>query len=108
MDIATGSFADHVSLVKIALRVRPNAVCFACTDCAMEVYSTAVAMIRQEQTDCSLESKSTNIEGANFHCFFLATNKLACRTFVADCDDLKFAMVRASDQHLPDLGVNGF
>ena len=108
MDIATGSFADHVSLVKIALRERPNAVCFACTDCAMEVYSAAVAMIRQEQTDCSLESKSTNIEGANFHCFFLATNKLACRTLVAGCDDLKFAMVRASDQHLPDLGVDGF
>jgi hypothetical protein len=74
----------------------------------MEVYSAAAAMIRQEQADFYLESKSTNIEGANFYCFFLATNKLACRTFVADCDDLKFAMVRASDQHLPDLGVNGF
>ena len=108
VDIATGSFADHVSLVEKALRERPNAVCFACTDCAMEVYSAAVAMIRQEQSEFSLESKSTNIEGANFHCFFLATNKLACRTLVAGCDDLKFAMVRASDQHLPDLGVDGF
>ena len=108
VSIATGSFADHISLVKKALRERPNAICFACTDCAMGVYSAAVAMIRQEQSEFPLGSKSTNNEGVNFHCFFLATNKLACRTLVAGCDDLKFEMVRASEQYLPDLGVDVF
>ena len=89
VSIATGSFADHISLVKKALRERPNAICFACTNCAMGVYSAAVAMIRQEQSEFPLGSKSTNNEGVNFHCFFLATNKLACRTLVAGCDDLQ-------------------
>ena len=104
IDIATGSLAEHIELVKCALHERPNAVCFACTDCAMQVYSATVAVINQEV----LDKEWTNLAGANFHCFFLATNKLACRTLVAGCNDLTFAAVRDSDQNLPKLGVDGF
>ena len=48
INIATGSLAEHIDLVKNALDESPKTVIFACTDCAMQVYSAAVAIINQE------------------------------------------------------------
>lgn len=104
VSIATGSTKDHISAVCKAIQKRPRAAVFACTDCAMEVYSAAVELLRSQQ-DKTVESKSgKNERGCSFQCFFLATNKLACRKLVAGCDDLKCLPVMANDRKLPSLG----
>ena len=43
--------------------------------------------------------------GCSFHCFFIATNKLACRRLVDSCDDLKCRPVMVGDRKLPNLGT---
>ena len=49
----------------------------------MVVYSAAVESLGSV-------GEATSPSGCSFPCFFLATNKLACRSLIAGCDDLTF------------------
>eukprot|EP01043_Picozoa_sp_COSAG02_P073803 COSAG02_NODE_14507_length_1264_cov_1.396567_1_plen_247_part_10 len=103
LDISQGTVEEQIDAVAQSLKTKPHAACFACTDCAMQVYSAAVDKLQRE-----VGGEGTTATGANFHCFWLATNKLACRDLLSTCNDLRYAPVLASDRFLPDLGVDGF
>lgn len=104
-DISTGSSDDHVvTLAATLTRLRAGGgqvMCFACTDSAMDVYSSALESLRQT-------GQAELLRGASFVCFFLATHKLAARRAVAGADGLKCKPVYMDDPMLPDLGVTGF
>ena len=97
--------SDHVDLVVSALRRRPGSVCLACSDAEMEVYSAAVEVMRKRGGGGGGGGRQPR--GANFRCFWIATNKLACRDLIAACSDVRHAAVSTSDRCLPDLGDGG-
>jgi len=109
--------AELIARVKEAIVRRPHAACFACTDCAMEAYSAAVEELRAEaRPPAAVPGASGGAPpasqpaplGSSFLCYYLTTNKFACRSRVAGCGDLKCAPVFRRDARLPDLGVEGF
>jgi hypothetical protein len=111
VSIATGTVESHIEAVCAAIQRRPQAACFACTDCAMEVYSAAVEVLKTREKQATTNAdekraKQASPRGSSFLCYFLATNKLACRRLVRGCDDLKCKPVMAGDAFLPDLGTS--
>lgn len=102
LDIAECKTAsEQANVVLQSLQREPGAACFACTDSAMLAYAAAVEML-------SINENAGIPVGANFECFWLTNNKLACRDLLPSCNDIRHAAVRTSDRFLPDLGVDGF
>jgi len=95
------SFQENVDeLREKILTHKEDLLVVAITDVVMMLYSTVVESLKKDG-----EYAPT---GANFHCFLLATNKLACRKLIPRASQLKCAAVTASMEYLPDLGVKGF
>jgi len=91
---------NFTELRDIILKHEDKLVVLAVTDVVMTLYCTVRESLKRE-------GKYTP-PGANFHCFTLATNKLANRKLIPRSATVKSEKVTASMEFLPDLGVKGF
>ena len=106
-DMVQGTFVETFErLLAVLQKFQGKSRVFACTDGAMELYSAALAELQQRKP-CDFADLG-QLTGANFLCYQLATNKLACRKLVAGCSSMKAEPVMSDDVNLPDLGVEGF
>jgi len=106
-DMLPGTFDEKFErLLAVLHKFQGKSRVFACTDTAMELYSAALAEL-QHKKPCDFPDLD-QLTGANFVCYQLATNKLACRKLVAGCGSMKAEPVMSDDVNLPDLGVEGF
>ena len=87
-------------LRELILKHKETLSVVAVADVTMMLYSAVVESLKQDG-----EYTPT---GANFHCFLLATNKLANRKLIPRSAQVKSMKVTSDMEFLPDLGVKGF